>query len=212
MSIYYSGWQEEDRSCEGCGWRGKGKECRKGETFRDLFEICCPICGHDVGVIDFPTFEEVRANAEKADPADLLQVEIRESRWEAFLKRCLRSTDQLPDTDGESLSLVWDTEGEGLSADTAIKHGDRAIWRETAFYEHTERFEAVAVVLAEKYGPRLRDLIPTRGAICMICGDKGYFGVVADARLRLFGDTVRGHPFTIGGRDGMTVAEARQLF
>jgi hypothetical protein len=42
-----------------------------------------------------------------------------------------------------------------------LRHGDREIWREPAYYESYQRFAEVYEILRERYGPRLAEVRPT---------------------------------------------------
>jgi len=79
----------------------------------------------------------------------------------------LYSPRQLPDVEGETLSLTWDQ----LEADSIIRHEDSIIWRERTGWEVYERFEEIALILKHKYGRRLVDLVPTPGSRYALYGD-----------------------------------------
>ena len=96
-----------------------------------------------------------------------------------------------------------------MAAETVIRHGERVIWREPAFFGYPERFEDVAVILQEKYGPHLKDVIPTWRAGDSLYGDRLVNPrVVVNARLRLFGDQVGQHRWHVDAEDGRTVVSA----
>ena len=88
----------------------------------------------------------------------------------------LSATGQLPDLGGESLVLTWDQ----LEAESIILHEDRVIWREKTGWEVYERFEEIAGILKQKYGKRLKDLVPTTRSLYALYGDstRAYFHVI----------------------------------
>ena len=95
----------------------------------------------------------------------------------------LRLLRQLPDIDGQELVFEWDQEGERYSV---VRYGDRVVWREETGWEVYDSFERVATALRYKYGPRLKDLVPTRGSLDALLGDSTRANfVVADARQAL---------------------------
>lgn len=87
----------------------------------------------------------------------------------------LYSPDQLPELEGETLILIWDQ----IEADSLILHGDAIIWREKTGWEVYDRFEEIAVMLKQKYGKRLIDIVPTPRSRYALYGDStaAYFHV-----------------------------------
>ncbi len=53
-----------------------------------------------------------------------------------------------------------------------LRHGDREIWRELAYYEGYQRFAAVFELLRERYGSRLAEVRPTPASEVYLYGDK----------------------------------------
>lgn len=79
----------------------------------------------------------------------------------------LSSPRQLPELEGETLILTWDQ----IEADSLILHGDSIIWREKTGWEVYDRFEEIAVILKQKYGKRLREIVPTSRSLYALYGD-----------------------------------------
>ena len=89
-------------------------------------------------------------------------------RIKTFLQRLSRQDDpilyspkQLPELEGDSLTLTWDQ----IDADSIISHGDRIVWRERTGWEVYDRFEEITEILHHKYGPRLIDIVPTQRSL-----------------------------------------------
>jgi hypothetical protein len=171
MPNYYDNWKQKPAICPECGWHGLGDTCERGEDFRELFELCCPACGKVLMTVLFPTIQESKDNWDTLSEEDKLAVNIVEERQAQFLARSLKNADQLPDLEEDSFALVWNVEGSGFDEETVISLGDRCIWREPSGYENFRRFIEVATVLKQKYGNRLKDLVPTRESKFSLYGD-----------------------------------------
>lgn len=186
MATYYSNWKADLYTCPACSWKGTGEQCTQGELFSELFEICCPSCGENVGLVMFPTIEESRENWDKVSEEDKRAVETIERLQKDFAARSLKSPDQLPDIEGNDLILTWDLEDYQRGGDTVIKYGGEIIWREPARYECYKRFAEVANILRRKYGDRLHDLAPTDRSLLYLYGDCSFAsGEVAEVRRAL---------------------------
>ena len=90
-----------------------------------------------------------------------------ETQAEPVGSKLLTSPGQLPELDGEKLILTWDQ----IEADSIILSEDRVIWRERTGWEVYERFEEIAGILKEKYGRRLKDIVPTPRSLYALYGD-----------------------------------------
>src|SRR5437868_12186368 len=69
---------------------------------------------------------------------------------------------QLPEIEEAQFTLTWELE-LGHSAEErfwVVKHGERVIYREDAKYEDYHRFEVLARLIKQKYGSRVKDLVP----------------------------------------------------
>lgn len=174
-SAYYSFFDGSPVSCQKCGWSGPGEdwstEMNRG---MDLFDIYCPSCGEKYGFLAFPTHDEVREAAAAGNERAIAALPDLDRR-EAFLERAdeseLTDAAELPDLEGDELELLWDFEPgpDGEDNVTVIRHGDRELWREVAYWEGGDRFAAVFTILRRRYGRRLIRLTPTPGS-------KGYLG------------------------------------
>lgn len=166
---------QETRRCPKCGWKGLPEEAAQ-EHFRDLFEFYCPKCGEKLGLIAYPTREEVRKAAEGGNEearVDLMAVEIQEARERRFEIEKLKGPEDLPDLPGDRLHFLWDLgENERGEEMVVLRLGKKILWMEIAFWEGFERFNEVKEILREKYGSRFCGLIPTRESEDFLFGDR----------------------------------------
>ena len=85
----------------------------------------------------------------------------------------LRSPDQLPDVDATVFEIAWDLEEPPGEADWYVpRWGDRELWRMPAGWEDYQTFVTVAGILSRKFGPRLKDVVPSRAAESNMWGDR----------------------------------------
>lgn len=61
----YFEWKKLSTSCS-CGWSGPNPTTNV-ETFRELFEYYCPQCNDELGLVMYPTHEEIRSAAADGD-------------------------------------------------------------------------------------------------------------------------------------------------
>ncbi len=168
-SGYYE-FQQGIQTCR-CGWTGLGSETGVYESFDDLYEVAYPKCEEKIGICEYPYSWEVKANP-AANKVDKLMVEVMESRDVRFEREKLKSPDQLPDIDGDSIIFTWDTDtNDGGPSNVHIKHGDALIWKEMEWYEGFRRFIEIAGILKMKYGDRLKDVVPTHRSERDLYGD-----------------------------------------
>ncbi len=190
MPNYYDNWRAEDYECAVCKWHGDGAALKQGEVTGEYFELQCPRCSEVVTIVMNPTIEESRSNWDKLSEADRRQVEAIEKHRADFEADRLSESSILPDIGADSFTLSWDFHHAGFGSTTLIKHGDKVIFEEPAIYEGYERFIDVAEILRARYGPALRDLIPTEGSQMYLYGDRlGSPGTVEEARKRIFSRT-----------------------
>jgi hypothetical protein len=75
---------------------------------------------------------------------------------------------RLPEISAPEFTLTWDLEITGSGSEECrhwvIRHGDQVIYRERARSEDYHRFELLARLLRQKYGSRVRDLVPADSA------------------------------------------------
>lgn len=102
--------------------------------------------------------------------------------------------ERLPEIATPEFTLIWDLEIIGSGAEERrhwiIRHGDQVIHRELARSEDYHRFELLARLLRQKYGSRIRDLVPVDSSdvAYYLYGDfLGAVNRVEAARKRNFG-------------------------
>lgn len=186
LSQYYFDAMREEHKCP-CGWVGQGNALVMGELFDDRSEWHCPACDAKLLVVLHPTLEEYRANWDELDDKERRSVERCEQFWDQFRREMLRGPDDLPDVSDPSFVLTWDCSDNPDSRRTLIKLGDRVLFSEPEVWEGYERFEEVAEILKTKYGPRLKDVIPTKQSWMYLYGDKSRAPeFVEETRRKLF--------------------------
>lgn len=158
-----------------------------GEYSSDGLSVACESCPCALAVIHWPT----RKEAEAAGDRSTVEVfDIMSTHQQRFQRSCLKSPDQLPDIENETFTLEWDLEDNGNEVYTLIKHKDKTIFKELAFWEGGFRYGQVAKILKEKYGARLTDVIPTPAGWFYLEGDGFIHRWDAEmARKELFGKT-----------------------
>lgn len=163
--------------CPTCGWIGRPSECStETHLSAELYEVCCPSCDAKIANLPFASHDEIRAAAEAGNPKaiaelpDLDEVEAFHARGQASR---LADAASLPELEGDAIELLWDFEpgGHGEDATTVIRHGDREIWREVAYWEAGDRFAEVFTILRRRYGWRLVSLDPTAESLLWLGGD-----------------------------------------
>jgi len=159
--------------CPACDWRGRARDHQ--DYFDALLDVRCPKCDRMILIVSYPTIAETRAAAaagnERAQ-AELPNVNTRERFLERAKELELKGPDQLPPLTDQSLQIVWDFEEREGENWTVLRHGDREIWREIAYYEGYERFKEVFEILLARYGSRLVEVRPTRASEIYLYGDK----------------------------------------
>lgn len=112
---------------------------------------------------------------------DLARAE-REKRWEDEQQEMLAA---LPETEDAEFALTWEFEVGEPNNSWLTKHGQTVIHRQRAYFEDYRIFERAARTLKERYGNRLKDLIPSLedGTGTFLYGDYlGSIGRVQAAR------------------------------
>lgn len=185
MTIYYEGWKEKEYSCSECDWQGSGASGRPGHFHRKMFlELFCPKCGEFLDLIIFPYPAGCGNDTETLADEQIKVLQEQEEQMRLYLEQCLHSPEQLPDIDAVEFTLLWDqVEGE-----THITLSDRIIWSEPLAYEGFDRYGKIALILHEKYGSRLKDLIPADRSLLFLYGDfASSIDYVKKVRKELFG-------------------------
>ncbi len=172
---WFDNWKTESIDCPKCGWHGV-IDTKQTEDFDELLDFRCPDCNEMLAIINFPTPDEVREHADEISPEDQVFYDKQLAHAADFEEHHLESPDQLPAIEGDPLILVWDMDfdsrGEFAGPSyTVIKHEGKVIWRERAYFECVSRFNEVVAVLREKYGDRLKALIPAGASTTYLYGD-----------------------------------------
>jgi hypothetical protein len=160
-------------TCRSCGWSGRGAD--NENHFEELLDVRCPECERMLLIVAFPTIEETRAAAAAGNAraqAELPNVDAREEQLNHAQNLELKTAGQLPDLEGDTLCIDWDLEERDDEHWTVLRHGDREIWRELAYYEGYQRFAAVFELLRQRYGSRLTEVRPTPASEMYLYGDK----------------------------------------
>lgn len=159
-----------------CGWRGSGRETALGDIESLWFhrfgitDLHCPECDDEVGSVWLCDPDDVLAHRDEADAATVALAEAMRRALAEWSRRHLARPEQLPDLDGDGHVASWDlAEVDGLEH-YVVRVAERELWREVALFPGSswrgpDRFAQVAAVLRQKYGERLRDLVPTPAQI-----------------------------------------------
>lgn len=154
----YFTYEKEKFTCKNCNWSGLGNEALVGEYFNAGFEIDCPNCGGTLpGLIGFTSLEEtvLKGNEyekKRAQEQILLRERFRAAR--------LENAEQLPDIEGENLTFHMSEADEGDDEILIFKYEGQEVWREMCYYEYYERYIEIAEIMIEKYGSKLKDIVP----------------------------------------------------
>jgi len=173
----YFEYRKSKVSCPKCAWSGFGHETRSQLTTLDAFEHGCPGCGERLEITAVPAAEE----AQELTDVERQAVEKSERAHRAYLAATLRSPEQLPELEGDTLVLEWDHVQEPDGAHLVIRTGERIVWQEPAYFECFRRFGEIAHLLTLKFGPRLADLVPTEASLPYLYGDE----ITAERRVAL---------------------------
>ena len=132
-----------------------------------------------LAMVLYPTWQEM---LDKGPPEDKAEAERLIAKSNAFWAIALTKPEQLPDTPGsDDLYLTWDADySEGKDQpQTVIRNGDQVLFSEPASWEaigfpgdRSSRYEGICKVLKQKYGKRVRDLLPTEASEMWLYGDK----------------------------------------
>jgi len=185
MTIYSEEWMKKEYTCNSCSWSGTGGDSARGLLYRGKFlELTCPTCSASLDVLILPAEKGCAHSLEGLSEEQLKAKEEADEQERQYLEKCLTSIDQLPNlTDGD-ISLSWDMEED----QTQIRNGKSVIWSEPVAYEGFDRFEQIALILKEKYGNRLKDLVPTDRSKLYLYGDyEPSLAFIVKLRKDLFG-------------------------
>jgi len=176
MYDWYGDWRDSQIACPKCGWKGMLKE-EALEEYDQLADFSCPTCQQILAIINYPTRADIERNWDKLPAQEKALYSGAFKKQDEFANTRLDSPNQLPEIDADSIVLVWDSEekpdNEGAHATqyVVIKHDGKPIWQELAFYECVGRFDQVVTILQQKYGSRLKDLVPSEASKTYLGGD-----------------------------------------
>jgi hypothetical protein len=185
MTIYSEEWMKKEYTCSSCSWSGTGGDSARGLLYRGKFlELTCPTCSASLDVLILPA-EKGCAHSQEGLPAEQLKAKAdAEEQERQYREKCLSSAAQLPDLPDGEITLGWDMEQD----QTLIRNGEAVIWSEPVAYEGFDRFEQIALILKEKYGTRLKDLVPTDRSKLFLYGDyEPSLAFIIKLRKELFG-------------------------
>lgn len=171
---YYSEFDPEATiACLKCGSSQRAGD--NHELDGGVFDVRCVQCEHRMVTVMFPTVLETRDAAASGNLRaieDLPGIEAQAARREITMATMLKSPSQLPELPDSPLVIHWDSETVEGEEWQVLRHGDTEIWREAAFYESIEIFEAVVRVLQARYGSRFAELRPTEASLLWLYGDR----------------------------------------
>ena len=182
---------DDPLDCPSCGWSGRRGNI--AEQHRDLLDFCCPRCDKMLLIVPFPTVDETRAAAAAGNPralAELSNLEAAEARAMHAHSLELREPAQLPELIGEQLVIDWDFDDRDNEKWTILRHGEREIWCELAYWEGYTRFAEVFEILHTRYGTQLTDVRPTRASELYLYGDR----LTAPEKIIELNASLRGNP------------------
>jgi hypothetical protein len=81
------------------------------------------------------------------------------------------------------LIFAWDEQEAKPIPQIVIRFGNLVIWKEFSYYGCSNRFEPIAMLLQQKYGRRVKDLIPTRRSENNLYGDQKYANTISKGNL-----------------------------
>jgi hypothetical protein len=185
MTIYSEEWMKKAYTCSDCSWRGTGGESARGIMYRGKFlELTCPTCSASLDVLILPAEKGCAHSREGLTEEQLKAKEEADEQERQYREKCLSSTEQLPTLPDGEITLNWDMEQD----QTQIRNGEAVIWSEPAIYEGFDRFEQIALILKDKYGKRLKDLVPTDRSKLFLYGDyEPSLAFIVKLRKELFG-------------------------
>ncbi len=83
----------------------------------------------------------------------------------------LNKITQLPEIlSDDDLVFVWDEQEAEPIPQIVIRYGNLIVWKEFSYYQCCDRFEPIAMLLQQKYGKKVKDLIPTRRSEANLLG------------------------------------------
>lgn len=170
MKNHYDEWKSEPYKCPDCGWEGAGFDLVQGELDSALYSMCCPSCFEDLEEVLLPLIEEAAEHREEMPPQEqaLLNQRIHLSLSSPFTG--LEDPRELPQVYRFRFVIHWDlVSDDGFTV--VLRHGNRELYRQPAYYEDYESFVRAAEAMHARYGRRIKDLIPTSRSETWLLGD-----------------------------------------
>ena len=143
--------------CDNCDWNGKGEVLKQGDLYEEGFEVNCPECKELLELVVFPTIAEV---LEFGSEEEKKQAREQMGFWEQWEELSLKSTDELPKIEGDDLIFKVEERKYKRKEFLFIMYNGKEVWKEPLLYEYYERFIDIGKILQEKYGSRMKDLVP----------------------------------------------------
>lgn len=169
---YNENWKKYTYECSRCGWSGIGEDAKQLRACVNLFYLHCPRCNFELAGVSYPRTPENLPKRIKPENEYQALIQTREQFLRALQGQWLGSPEQLPDIEGDHLIFIWDDEEREQKRDLVIRYGAKTVWREPCFFGCFSRYEAITNILKQKYGARLKDLIPTRWSCIELAGNR----------------------------------------
>jgi hypothetical protein len=181
----YFTYKNEKFTCKNCNWQGTGEETTIGEYFDAGYEIDCPNCGESLpgGLVVFPSLEETAVLGNEMEQKEAQELLAQRERFEAAR---LKNPEQLPHLDGDELIFHMSEVKEGGDGFMVFKYDEKEVWRELCYYEYYDRYIAIGEIMIEKYGERLKDIIPKVNGIYFYGDTLKAPGIVEEFRIKKF--------------------------
>lgn len=166
MSFKYYRYKERGARCPKCQWKGMGKELITGDCFDTLFELECPNCDEVVGIVPFPTFDDVLNYGTDEEKAQARRSINHIAKIE---KTQINSESQLASIEGTIVVEMKESEDED-DIWMEVYTNQQLIWKEIVNYEYYERFIEICELLDRKYKGQI-ELINFNSSVYLL-GDR----------------------------------------
>lgn len=170
---YYDDWKTPVRECPTCGWRGTFEE-GSIEWFRELMTSSFPTCleGYSLAIVSYPSDEETEANLDRLSESERADFQCRKARLGRWERESLKSPDELPELQGDEITLTWELVEHDDEKYTVIRAGNVEVWRELVLFEGSPRFVEILAMLQARYGERLLDVVASAASDTYLYGDR----------------------------------------
>ena len=168
LHISYSNYKATSLTCPNCTWTGTGQNA--SQNFDGLvMDLECPTCFKMLAIVDFPTIGQGLVRSSEAERQALIR---KINFQERFRRLSLKSADELPELEGENFIFTFRSETIKGDDVNVIEFQGQTVWQEPMVFEGYERFIEIGSILKEKYGNRMKDLVPDETAELFLYGDK----------------------------------------